>query len=151
MSTQTYTFTAVVNWRVDHYYAFCLEVPAVGEGQTIEDAITTLKEDATLYLDEPIPSCVKYSMLTLEVAAGYRGGTAETHSFTAVIFPSDGMYAAISPEVGTASGSKTFEQAVAMIKEATQLYLEEMPNPNYGRPQVLTFELEPSGANAVHV
>ncbi len=116
METQTYTFTAVVNWRGDHYYAFCLEVPATGVGGTVEVAIEVLKEDATLYRDEPIPDCVKYSILNLEVVAGYMGGQVKTHSFSAVIFPSDGMYAAISPEVGTASGGKTFEEAVAMIK-----------------------------------
>jgi predicted RNase H-like HicB family nuclease len=149
MDVQTYTFTAVVNWRGDEYYAFCLDVPATGVGETIEAAIAALKEDASGYLDEPLPSCVRFSILTLEVAASYRGEPVQTHSFTAVIWLHDRWFVAISPEVGTASQGKTFEHAIDMIKEATQLYLEEMPNPNYGHPQVINFELTTSALEVV--
>lgn len=150
MDAQSYTYTAVVNWRGDHYDAFCIELPASSVGKTVDEAIDALKEDAQLYLNEPVPNCVKYAMPLLEVEASYNGGPVQKHQFTAVIFPSDGMYAAISPETGTASGGETFDQAVAMIKEATQLYLKEMPNPSYGRPQVLTFELAPSKGDVVY-
>ena len=38
------------------------------------------------------------------------------------------MYVAKCPEVGTTSQGKTVEQALANLKEATELYLEEFPD-----------------------
>jgi len=36
----------------------------------------------------------------------------------------------IGPEVGTASQGESVEEAVANLKEATELYLEEFPRPD---------------------
>ncbi len=62
------------------------------------------------------------------------------HTFTAVVYKEDGLYIAECPEIGTASHGDTIEEAVANLKEATELYLEEFPMPNDGRPLVTTFE-----------
>ena len=48
-------------------------------------------------------------------------------TFTAVIHKEDELYVAECPEVGTVSQGYTVEEAVANLKEATELYLEEMP------------------------
>ncbi len=61
-------------------------------------------------------------------------------TFTAVIHKEDGLYVAECPEVGTVSQGYTIEEAVANLKEATELYLEESPLPDVGRPLVTTFE-----------
>ena len=61
-------------------------------------------------------------------------------TFTAVIHKEDDLYVAECPEVGTVSQGYTIEEAVANLKEATELYLEESPLPNVGRPLVTTFE-----------
>lgn len=51
------------------------------------------------------------------------------NSFTAVLYPEDDMYIAKCPEVGTVSQGETVEEAVANLREATELYLAEFPFP----------------------
>ncbi len=46
-------------------------------------------------------------------------------TFTAVIHKEDDLYIADCPEVGTVSQGHTIEEAVANLKEATELYLDE--------------------------
>ena len=48
-------------------------------------------------------------------------------TFTAVIHKEDDLYVANCPEVGTVSQGHTVEEAIANLKEATELYLEEFP------------------------
>jgi predicted RNase H-like HicB family nuclease len=61
-------------------------------------------------------------------------------TFTAVLHKEDGIYVADCPEVGTVSQGKTIEEAVANLREATELYLEEFPPTGHGRPVVTVFE-----------
>jgi len=63
-------------------------------------------------------------------------------TLTAVLHKEDDLYVAQCPEVGTVSQGYTIEEAVANLKEATELYLEEFPMPDLGRPLVTTFEAE---------
>ena len=62
-------------------------------------------------------------------------------SFTALIHWEEGWYVADCPEVGTVSQGKTVEEAVANLKEATELYLEEFPLPATNHPLLTTFEI----------
>jgi len=55
-------------------------------------------------------------------------------TFTAVIHREDGLYVATCPELGTVSQGATIEDALANLKESTELYLEEFPLPDVGRP-----------------
>jgi predicted RNase H-like HicB family nuclease len=48
-----------------------------------------------------------------------------TLTLTAVLHKEDDLYVAACPEVGTVSQGYTVEQAIANLKEATTLYLEE--------------------------
>ena len=43
-------------------------------------------------------------------------------TFTAVIHKEDDLYVADCPEVGTVSQGRTIEEAIANLKEATELY-----------------------------
>lgn len=61
-------------------------------------------------------------------------------TFTAVIHREDDIYVADCPEVGTASQGRTIEEAVANLREATELYLEEFSSPEFGKALVTTFE-----------
>ncbi len=61
-------------------------------------------------------------------------------TFTAVIHKEEDLYVAECPEVGTVSQGSTVEEALANLKEATELYLEEFPLPDGGRPILTTFE-----------
>jgi predicted RNase H-like HicB family nuclease len=61
-------------------------------------------------------------------------------TFTAVLHKEDELYVAECPEVGTVSQGKTVEEAVANLKEATELYLEEFPAQGSSRPLVTVFE-----------
>jgi predicted RNase H-like HicB family nuclease len=53
----------------------------------------------------------------------------KSNSFTAIIYKEDDMYIAECPEVGTVDQGETIEQAIAGLKDATRLYLEEFPLP----------------------
>lgn len=48
-------------------------------------------------------------------------------TFTAIISNDEDMYVAKCPEVGTVSQGTTIEEAIANLKESTELYLEEFP------------------------
>ena len=62
-------------------------------------------------------------------------------SFTAIVKKEENMYVAECPEVGTVSQGTTIEEAVANLKEATELYLEEFPIEWTGKPIVTVFEV----------
>ena len=53
------------------------------------------------------------------------------HTFTAVIHREENLYVADCPEVGTVSQGSSIEEAVANLKEATELYLEEVCESKY--------------------
>jgi predicted RNase H-like HicB family nuclease len=61
-----------------------------------------------------------------------------------------GVYVAECPEVGSASQGDTIEQAVANLKEATELFLEEAAASAGRRPFVTTFEVEVAEAASSH-
>ena len=63
-----------------------------------------------------------------------------THTFTAVLHKEGDLYVAECPEVGTVSQGYTLEEAVANLKEATELYLQEFPLSEVSRPLLTTFE-----------
>ncbi|MBI5570905.1 MAG: type II toxin-antitoxin system HicB family antitoxin [Desulfomonile tiedjei] len=61
-------------------------------------------------------------------------------TFTAIVRREDDLFVAECPEVGTVSQGASFEEAVANLKEATELYLEEFPPPAASRVILTTFE-----------
>ena len=63
-----------------------------------------------------------------------------TRMFTAIVHKEGDLYVAECPEVGTVSQGSSIEEAVANLKEATELYLEEFPLPDNGRPLLTVFE-----------
>lgn len=69
-----------------------------------------------------------------------------TRSFIAVVHKEEEMYVAESPEVGTVSQGATIEEAIANLKEATALYLEEFPLPTSSPPIFTTFEIAKASA-----
>ncbi|WP_428670051.1 type II toxin-antitoxin system HicB family antitoxin [Reyranella sp.] len=61
---------------------------------------------------------------------------------TAVLIPDpEGGYTASNPETGTTSQGETIDEAVANLREATELFLEEFPLPARGRSLITTFEV----------
>ncbi len=50
-------------------------------------------------------------------------------TFTAIVYWEEDVYVAECPDIGTASQGDTIEEALANLKEATELYLEEFPLP----------------------
>lgn len=61
---------------------------------------------------------------------------------TAVILPAEeGGYIALNPETGTTSQGDSIEAALANLREATELYLEEFPAKSFGKPILTTFEV----------
>jgi predicted RNase H-like HicB family nuclease len=63
-----------------------------------------------------------------------------TQVFTAVLHKEENLYVAERPEVGTVSQGTMVKNAIAKLKEATELYLEEFPLPSVSRPIVAVFE-----------
>lgn len=55
-------------------------------------------------------------------------------TFTAVLHKEGDLHVADCPEVGTVSQGKTVEEAIANLKEATELYMEEFPPDGSSRP-----------------
>lgn len=51
-----------------------------------------------------------------------------------VVFHDEDAYVATCPEVGTTSQGATIEEAIANLKEATELYPQEFPGPHSKRP-----------------
>lgn len=62
-------------------------------------------------------------------------------TFTAVLRREQELYVAECPEVGTVSQGSTVEEAIANLKEATELYLEEFPIPEFETPLLTHFEV----------
>jgi predicted RNase H-like HicB family nuclease len=61
---------------------------------------------------------------------------------TAVLMPApEGGYTAFNPETGTTTQGESIEEAIANLREATELYLEEFPLPGTGQPIITTFQI----------
>lgn len=59
---------------------------------------------------------------------------------TAILTPApEGGFTALNPETGTASEGDTIDQAIANLREAVELYLEEFPMKLAGASLVTTF------------
>ncbi len=57
----------------------------------------------------------------------------------------DGGYVAFNPETGTTTQGDTIEEALANLREATMLYLEEFPMSSTGRPMLTSFHVPEHG------
>ncbi len=63
-------------------------------------------------------------------------------NLTAVLSPDiEGGYVAHNPETGTTTQGETLDEALANLKEATELYLEEFPMKAPGRVFLTTFDV----------
>jgi predicted RNase H-like HicB family nuclease len=65
-----------------------------------------------------------------------------TMLLTAVLLPAqEGGFTALNPETGSTSEGETVEEALANLREATELFVEEFPFVNIGQPLITTFEV----------
>ena len=61
---------------------------------------------------------------------------------TAVLMPAEeGGFVALNPETGATTQGESIPEALANLREATELYLEEFPISGTGRPLLTTFEV----------
>lgn len=61
---------------------------------------------------------------------------------TAVLLPApEGGFTALNPETGSTSQGESIEEAIANLREATELYLEEFPLASAGHPLITTFQV----------
>ena len=61
---------------------------------------------------------------------------------SAVLTPApEGGYVAFNPETGTTTQGENIEEALANLREATELYLEEFPLTVTGRSPLTSFEV----------
>jgi predicted RNase H-like HicB family nuclease len=69
-------------------------------------------------------------------------------TLTAILYPDDDTdwLVAHNPETGTTTQGKTVEEALANLKEATELYLSEFPLPKLKRTMLTTFDVHPAHA-----
>ena len=66
---------------------------------------------------------------------------------TAVLIPAEeGGFVALNPETGSTTQGESVPEALANLREATELYLEEFPLHSAGQPLVTTFEVATSRA-----
>ena len=64
-----------------------------------------------------------------------------TELLTAILHLEDDLYVAECPEAGTVSQGYSIEEAIANLKEATELYLEEFPLIKVSRSLLTIFEV----------
>ena len=65
----------------------------------------------------------------------------------AVLGPaSEGGFVAVNPETGATTRGGTVEEALANLREATELYLEEYPLDHSGAPLPTTIDVDPRAA-----
>ena len=64
-----------------------------------------------------------------------------TNKFTAIVHKEENFYVAECREVGTASQAYTQSEAIANLKEATELYLDEVKNIKTDSSFITTFEV----------
>jgi predicted RNase H-like HicB family nuclease len=63
-------------------------------------------------------------------------------TLSAVLSPAqEGGFVALNPETGTTTQGETVEEALANLREATELYLEEFPLAKAGNTLLTTFEV----------
>ena len=62
-------------------------------------------------------------------------------TLTAILYWEEDVYVAECPEAGTASQGETVEEALANLKEATELYLEDYPEFQASPRLITTFEI----------
>ena len=62
-------------------------------------------------------------------------------TLTAVLHKEGDLFVADCPEIGTVSQGATIDEAIRNLQEVTELYLEEFPGEETGRPLVTTFEV----------
>ncbi len=61
---------------------------------------------------------------------------------TAILTPApEGGFVALNPETGTTTQGESVAEALANLKEATALYLEEFPLSSAGNALLTTFEV----------
>ncbi len=61
---------------------------------------------------------------------------------SAVLTPAiEGGFVALNPETGTTTQGETVEEALANLREATEIYLEEFPLTISGRSLLTTFHV----------
>lgn len=65
----------------------------------------------------------------------------QKHILSAVLHKEDDLYVAECPEVGVFSQGCSVEEAIANLKEATELYLEEFPFQAVARLILTTIEV----------
>lgn len=65
----------------------------------------------------------------------------ETRTFSVVLNKEEDMFVALCPELGTVSQGYSIEEAIANLKEATELYLDEFPVEEETKPIVSFFEV----------
>lgn len=67
------TLTAIIQKEENMYIAKCSEIGTVSQGETIEEALSNLKEATELYLEEfPLRSGKHSFLTTFEVAEGVK-------------------------------------------------------------------------------
>ena len=64
----------------------------------------------------------------------------------ALIPASEGGFVAVNPETGATTQGATVEEALANLREATELYLEEYPLDPSGTPLLTTIDVKPRAA-----
>ena len=141
---QTYTFTAVINLRGDHFYAYATEVPTLGvRGDDVEEAVSNLHEQVAEYLaDNPLSQTAKPAVVKAEFVGVNPDRSTQTYTHDVYLYQEDGTYIADCPEVGVADQGETIEEALAMLKEGVELLLDGDPHPNYGKPKLIEFNVE---------
>lgn len=151
MAMQTYNLTAVLNWRGDHYRGFSVEFPINSKGASVQEVLDKMRLEASGYLERGRhPNNVMLYNVPLNVEVQDDNATSRSYRFDAFLYEEDDGFCSFCPEVGTASCGDTFYEALRMIKEATELALQDEELPGYDKAEVARFQIQHSPAELVN-
>src|SRR5712691_2719869 len=96
---------------------------------------------------DPRPAAVLHGRRVRTPRYGRLEVMARTVTLTATLTPEEGGFVARCLELDVTSEGDTVEEALAMLREAVELYLEDEPLPDHlGHPVVTSFEVTVAAA-----
>lgn len=114
------------------FRAECVQYPGiVAERETPNDAIEGLRESFLPVIAAGATETTgDIVMTTITVSKQDGKGEIGRHAYTAVVTPdTDGEFAAFCPALGVATDGRSLAEALAMLEDAANLYLQDQPLP----------------------
>lgn len=115
-------------WRGQDFVAESLAYPGLAaDAASTDEGLRRLAAEmvAAVRDGEPVTGAGEVAVTSIAVLAASQGYTA--HTYTAVVTHDGDAYTSLCPALGVASQGTSVDDALAMLREAATLYLEDLP------------------------